>query len=117
MTKTKSHNNSNTVCNKVDHSIVSGTGFFNGVSVKGDCIYAKLAFKTGANESDQHLFEFGSFHVDKHAMPAVDKLSLFHNEQDHDAAISVKFAILDLHPTLRNGHVWLNGLLCRIQAA
>ena len=90
--------------------------FFNGTFVDGEHTYAKLAFKTGTNRSDEQQYEFGSFYVGDNAMSAIAELDSSHDDQDSEAAISVKFAVLDVGSTLRNGHVWLHGLLCRIQS-
>jgi hypothetical protein len=116
MTQSQSHNDANAVWNAVDHSIMSGIGFFNGSYVEGERTYAKLAFKTGASKNDEQQFEFGSFYVGDNAMPAIGELASSYDDQENEAAISVKFAVLDMRPTLRNGHVWLHGLLCRIQS-
>ena len=116
MTQCQSHNSANQIWNQVEHSIMSGIGFFNGTFVDGEHTYAKLAFKTGTNRSDEQQYEFGSFYVGDNAMPSIGELDSFRDDQDSDAAISVKFAVLDVGSTLRNGHVWLHGLLCRIQS-
>ena len=116
MTQSRSHNQANEIWNQVDHSVMRGIGFFNGTFVKGNATYAKLAFKTGADKSGQQQYEFGSFYVGDNAMPAVGELDSFRDEQDSEAAVSVKFVVLDVVPTVRNGHVWLHGLLCLIES-
>ena len=116
MTQYQSHNSANQIGNQVDHSIMSGIGFFNGTFVEGNDTYAKLAFKTGANKIDEQQYEFGSFCVGDNAMSAIGILESVRDDLDSEAAITVQFSILDVRPTVRNGHVWLYGLLCRIQS-
>ena len=117
MTQSQSHHQANQIWNTVEHSIMSGIGFFNGTFVEGEHTYAKLAFKTGANHRNEQQYEFGSFFVGDNAMATIGKLESLRDDQDCETAITVKFAVLDLRPTMRNGHVWLHGLLCRIETA